>query len=153
MPPSTHLYVLEDGGEWPRWLDQAEGAEGPLLIRQEEAESPAQFGSRVAREVSAMKTPVDHAVIACNERHDDAAVSGRREAGTAVLSYMAKSGKGNLLFTESRRQSGGSRSALSALAQELGNAWEGSDLSVSVRFGQPSRPPQESIPPPSIRSA
>jgi hypothetical protein len=142
---STNLYILEEGGEWPRWI--SETPDGPVVVRQDEGESLVAFASRVAREIASLKG-LEHAVVACNERQDTAAAACRREVGSAVLSHMAKAGKGSLLFTESQRQSGGSRAALSALATELQGSWEGSGLSVSVRFGQPSRPPQESVPPP-----
>lgn len=147
---TTALYILEEGGEWPRWLVSAE-AGGATVIRQEEGEGPAEFAVRVGQEVARLGDEVrlDRVVIACNERADARALAERREIGTRLLVQLAKRGSGSLIFTESQRQSGGSRAALSGLAADLSSEWEDAGLSVSVRFGQPSRPPQESIPPPS----
>lgn len=145
------LYILEEGGEWPRWLPSLDDAGAPVVIRQDEGEPPSSFAARVEKELHAVaeQGAVDHAVIACNERSDPPAIAGRRGIGNLILAELAKRGRGSLLFTESQRQSGGSRAALSGLAADLSSEWEGSGLAVSVRFGQPSKPPQESIPPPS----
>lgn len=143
------LYILEEGGEWPRWISSPEESSSPFVIRQEEGESPGHFAARVGKELHSVAEHggVDQVVIACNERSDPSAIAGRRGIGNLVLSDLAKHGCGSLLFTESQRQSGGSRAALSGLAADLSSEWEGAGLAVSVRFGQPSRPPQESVPP------
>lgn len=143
------LYILEEGGEWPRWISSPDESTAPLVIRQEEGESPGHFAARVGRDLHSVAEHggVDRVVMACNERSDASAIAGRRGIGNLVLSELAKHGRGSLLFTESQRQSGGSRAALSGLAADLSSEWEGAGLAVSVRFGQPSRPPQESVPP------
>lgn len=152
-PVPRALYILEDGGEWPRWLQTSE-PDAPLVIKQDEGESPRDFAHRAGTVLDVLGEGVfvDHAVFACNERADAAALACRRTIGTAILTRLAERHRGSLIFTESQRQSGGSRAALSGLAAELSNEWEEAGLSVSVRFGQPSRPPQESIPPPSFRA-
>jgi|ERR1041385_5723905 hypothetical protein len=141
------LVVVEDGAEWPAWLKSLEGGAGPMLYHQDEGEPLAQFSDRVNVQLQTLAgrdTNVEMAVIASNERCDDHALDTRRSIASAILSFMARHGGGRLLFTESLRQGGRSRAALSGLAADLAGEWEGAGVTVSVRFGDPSRPPQKS---------
>ena len=143
------MVVLEDGGEWPRWLPVLEdAAHESRVVRQDEGETFADLAARVRVALDRLARdghPVDLSVVACSERADAAALAGRRAIAQHALSWMARGGRGSLLFTESLRQSGPARHALSALAADLESEWEDLGLHVSVRFGEPSRPPQESV--------
>jgi len=141
------LVVVEEGAEWPGWLKSLEEGAGPMVFHQDEGEKLVRFSDRVNGQLSALvgrDRNVEMAVIASNERSDDPALEARRSIATALLSFMAHHGGGRLLFTEGLRQCGRSRAALSALAAELAGEWEGAGVTVSVRFGDPSRPPQRS---------
>lgn len=141
------LVVVEDGAEWPAWLKSLEAGAGPMLYHQGEGEPLAEFSERVNAQLATLTgrdRTVEMAVIASNERCDDTALDTRRSIASAILSFMAHHGGGRLLFTESLRQGGRSRAALSALASDLAGDWEGAGVTVSVRFGDPSRPPQRS---------
>jgi hypothetical protein len=137
------LVVLEEGGEWPSWLaDLPYGIESRTVIMQDEGESCAGFAERVGRELEGIGSTVEMAVLACNERADERMLTVRRRLARAIVPLF-RSGAGDLFFTESERQSGGSRLALSTLASDLALEWEDSGVRVSVRFGQPSRMPIE----------
>ena len=141
------LVVVEDGAEWPGWLKSLEAGAGPMVYHQDEGEALPHFADRVSRQLETLigrDQTVEMAVIASNERCDDHALDARRSIASAILSFMAGHGNGRLLFTEGFRQGGRSRAALSALAADLAGEWEGAGVTVSVRFGDPSRPPQMS---------
>jgi hypothetical protein len=141
------LVVVEDGAEWPGWLKSLESGAGPMVYHQDEGEALARFADRVGGQLAALvgrDQNVEMAVIASNERCDDAALDARRSIASTILSLMAQHGTGRLLFTEGLRQGGRSRAALSALAADLAGEWEGAGVTVSVRFGDPSKPPQKS---------
>ena len=139
--------VMEDGAEWPAWLGRVAGSgEGTLTVLQQPEEQLAAFAGRVAERVAELAeqwTDIALAVIACSERADEGVRQERRQIASSVARAMAAVGSGGrVLLTESQRKSGGSRRALSELAADLGHQWEEAGVQFSVRFGQPSRPPQ-----------
>lgn len=139
------LVILEVEAQWPAWFERIEENEPGAVLAQQPDESLALFADRVAAEVGRRSpSKLALALIACSERADDAALAARRKMARAILAAMADGGHGAVVFTESQRQSGGCRQALTTLATDLSLEWEDSGLSVSVRFGQPSRPPQMS---------
>lgn len=136
--PRAVTVVMESASEWPAWIDQCRPGSGPCsastrVIAQDEGESMRELADRVIERCDG--AAVELAVIACSERADDAAIAARRAMASALLSAMARKKRGRLLFSVNRRASGRARHALSALASDLAQAWEGSGLSVSVRFG------------------
>jgi hypothetical protein len=143
--PEHVMVVMESGSDWPAWIEQCRSA-STRTIAQADGEPPQQLAERVgdsAETAIAASAPVELAVIACSERIDACALEARRAAASAILSAIARSGGGTLLFSLSHRASGRARHALSALASELSQAWEGSGSSVSVRFGADARAPAE----------
>jgi hypothetical protein len=140
------IVVMESGGEWPAWLAAYEPfAPSTRVIVQQEDESLSSLAGRLAVRLDELERAgesVDLAIVACSERADDAALAARRDMARSILGAMAERGSGSLWFTESQRKSGGARQALSMLANDLMQEWYESGLTVSVRFGQPSRPPQ-----------
>jgi hypothetical protein len=78
---------------------------------------------------------IELVVIACSERVDEGAIAARRAMAGALLSAMARRKRGRILLSANRRSSGRARHALSALAGDLSQAWDGSGVLVSVRFG------------------
>jgi hypothetical protein len=143
----TALVIMELGSEWPGWLARFEPcAPSTRCIVQQDDDTPNDLMDRVTVQLEELKAQgdrVDLAVIACNERTDSSANAARRAIARAVLSIMARRDRSALLFTESQRRAGGSRQAISNLVSDLAQEWQDSGIQVSVRFGQPSRPPQE----------
>jgi hypothetical protein len=143
------LIVVELGADWPSLPELREPAAGRRVLAQEEGESPVAFGARVADQLDtlfARGVPLETAVVACNERLDDAAQRARTELGRTALGAMARHRSGSLLFAASARQSGRLRHALSALVTELGDEWERAQVTAKVRFGDEPAAPSSSAP-------
>ena len=139
---SDLVVVLEEGGQWPEWLLQAESdRSGPRAIRQRDGEDASQFSARIAHELRRTGS-VEEAIFGCSDRDDAQGLAARRAVANAIYSALALGGGGRLLLTENHEQSGGSRAALSALGADLAEEWEGSGVSVSVLFGQAPRAPR-----------
>ena len=132
------LIVVELGADWPSFTQALKPAvaAGRRVLAQEEGESPALFGSRVAEQLDtlfARGVPLATAVIACNERLDDAARGARAELARSVMGVMARERAGALLLSASDTNSDRLRQALSSLAAELGAEWQRAGVRASVR--------------------
>ncbi len=145
MRKQTHgsglLVVVELGGEWPSYLEQA-GTAGRRVLAQVEGESPAAFSERVVQGLEGLfgrGVRLSTLALACNERLDHAASAARRKLASLSMGAMAKHKSGRVCLTASPRSSGRLRHALSALAQDLAQEWLGSGLEASVEFGDESR--------------
>jgi hypothetical protein len=151
MPPAENdaLVILEFGAEWPgRYAGGDPDAPQSKVISQREDEPLSEFVDRVGEFISnqdAQGALPGRVIVACSDRSDDGAITARRALGRRILSTFAHLGRGSLLFAESQRKSGGSRQALSDLATDLEHEFEEDPVQVSVRFGQPSRPPTEPV--------
>jgi hypothetical protein len=137
---------MESGAEWPAWFGEVDtDALETRVLAQYDGESMDAFAGRVANDLAELSNVgqcVGVAVMACSERSDEVVDRKRREMARAILETMQGASGGTLLFTESQLKSGGARQALSALAADLEHEWEDARVHISVRFGQPSRPPQ-----------
>ncbi len=137
--PGGVLIVVELGAEWPSLPEVRQQAAGRRVLAQAEGERPGDFGARLAEQLDglfARGVPLTTAVLACNERLDDAAQRGRAELARAALGAMAKQRAGALVISTSAR--GGERMSqpLSALASELEKEWQRADVRVAVRSGE-----------------
>ncbi|HTA94385.1 MAG TPA: hypothetical protein VK745_32615 [Polyangiaceae bacterium] len=133
------LIVVELGADWPSLPESREPAAGRRVLAQQEGESPAAFGARVADQLDSLFTrgvPLATAVIACNERLDEAAQRARADLARTAMGSMARRQSGSLLLTASERQSGRLRHALSALVGELGDEWQRARVTAKLRFGE-----------------
>ena len=133
------LIVVELGADWPSLSESREPAAGRRVLAQEEGESPGTFGARVADQLDglfARGVPLATAVIACNERLDEAAQRARADLARAAMGVMARRQSGSLLLTASERQSGRLRHALSALVGDLGDEWQRARVTAKLRFGE-----------------
>jgi hypothetical protein len=141
------LIVVELGADWPSVPEAREPAAGRRVLAQEEGESPAAFGARVADQLDgsfARGVQLATAVVACNERLDDAAQRARADVARTAMGAMAKYGAGSLLLAASERSSGRLRHALSPLASELCDEWQRAGVRACVRFGEERAAPQSS---------
>lgn len=132
------LIVVELGADWPSFPESREPAARRVLA-QEEGEGPAAFSARVADQLDglfARGVALTTAVLACNERLDEAAQRARADLARTALGAMARRQSGSLLLTASERQSGRLRHALSALVGELGDEWQRARVTAKVRFGE-----------------
>ncbi|HEY4106532.1 MAG TPA: hypothetical protein VGM44_21675 [Polyangiaceae bacterium] len=135
------LIVVELGADWPSISEVREAAAARRVLAQDEGESPAGFVARVGEQLDglfARGVELATAVVACNERSDEAAQSARSELARTALGAMAKRQQGALLLSASERSSGRLRHALSSLAGELDAEWRRARVSAKVRFGDES---------------
>ena len=140
------LVVTEAGAAWPAWIEPCRGATGPRAIVQQEGEATETFAERVLDRIGALGArgiAPGVAIIACGDRDDHAAVAARRIIGRAILSVMASSGGGRLLFCAAKRSH--ARQVLTEIAADLGAEWDGTGAAPSVRFGHDGRCPQELV--------
>jgi hypothetical protein len=133
------LIVVELGADWPSLPEVREPAAGRRVLAQAEGESPAAFGARVAEQIDrvfARGVLLATAIVACNERLDDAAQRARADLARTAMGVMARERAGKLLLSTSERSSGRLRHALSSLASELSDEWRRAAVQASVRFGE-----------------
>ena len=135
------LIVVELGAEWPS-AAQAELSWVALggarrVFAQEQSESPAAFAARVGAQLDglfARGASLCGAVIACNERLDEAAKRARAELGRAAAGAMARGTGGPLLLSAWDRNQGRSRGALGVLESELRAEWQSAAVEVRLQF-------------------
>jgi hypothetical protein len=132
------LIVVELGAEWPSLSEVGEPAARRVLAQRAD-ETPAAFGRRVSEQLAGLFTrgmPLSTAIIACNERLDDAAQRERTELGRTAMGALAQQRSGRLLLSASDRNGGRSRHALSALCRTLSAEWQRAGVEAVLRFGE-----------------
>ncbi|HEX3774814.1 MAG TPA: hypothetical protein VHV51_10150 [Polyangiaceae bacterium] len=143
------LIAVELGADWPT-IAEFGAATARRVLAQDEGESPAHFAARIGERLDglfARGVELGTAVVACNERLDQAAQSARSEFARMALGAMAKRQQGALFLSASERSSERLRHALSTLASELDDEWRRARVSVKVRIGDESvaAPPAVSV--------
>ncbi len=138
---SDVLVVAERGSVWPSWLPVCENQKERQVIVQGEDEALAELAERV-RERCRERLGFDAVVVACSDRADDAAQAARSRFVRAAADNLVSTGGGRIYLTARSRSSGRSRGKLSELAAHLGAEWEGSEVTVTVRFGSLVSPPK-----------
>ena len=135
------LLIVELGAEWPSAAQAELSGVAPggarRVCAQEESESPAAFAARVGAQLDglfARGTTLGSAVIACNERLDEAASRARAELGRAAAGAMARGTGGRLLLSAWDRNQGRSRGALGVLASELRAEWQSAAVELKLQF-------------------
>src|SRR6187431_3523643 len=100
------LIVVELGAEWPSSEIEARNANARRVLAQDETESPAAFALRVAEQLSSSfpsGVALGSVVVACSERIDVHAQSGRAELARTAAGALARAGGGSLSFVASDR--------------------------------------------------
>ncbi len=133
----TTIVVAERGSDWPSWLAECcvPGVR-ETAVTQDDHESPLELSYRVtqALEERGSDPRLGIAVIACNNRCDEAASHARRTMARSLASALAAHGGGQLWVTTLSR-SGRSRHALSSFVQALSEEWAEAGVNVGIRFG------------------
>jgi hypothetical protein len=132
----TCFIVLESVSHWPDWVAGRCHSSSWRVVEQRDGETPSELALRIADLVRNEPSALQLGVIACNERSDDAADGSRRDMVQALLARLTTSGR--VVLTASDRASGESRRRLSELAQSLNSHCDGTERSVTVRFGHPA---------------
>ena len=143
------LIVVELGAEWPTSeIEASRDAKARRVLAQDDTESPAAFGLRVAEQLSssfASGVRLASVVVACSERIDDHAQGARMELARATASTLGRAGGGSLWFVASDRNDARSKPALSALLGEVTREFQSAGVEVKLSFGQPALALDEEI--------
>jgi hypothetical protein len=136
------LIVVELGAEWPALeIEAARNAKAKRVLCQDETESPAAFAARVAQQLGSSfpsGVVLGSVVVACSERIDERAQSGRAELVRVTASALAR-GRGNsLTLAACDRNHARSKAAFSSLCAETSRQWQSKGVEVKLSFGEGS---------------
>jgi len=134
------LIVVELGAEWPAAeIEAARNAKAKRVFAQDETESPAAFATRVSEQVGsafASGLVLGSVVVACSERIDERAQSGRAELVRVVASALARVRGGSLTFVVSDRNGARSKPMFSTLITDATRQWQSKGVEVKLSFGE-----------------
>src|SRR6478609_3637848 len=134
------LIVVELGAEWPALeIEAARNAKAKRVLAQDETESPAAFAARVAEQLgSAFPSGValNSVVVACSERIDAHAQSGRTELARTAAGALARSGGGALTLVACDRNGARSKPMFSTLLNDVTLQWQSKGVEVKLSFGE-----------------
>jgi hypothetical protein len=133
--PSGLLVIVELGAAYPRALVESRPHTARRVVAELEGEGPAAFAARTVAAAASLfpGTPIDHAVLAVNERADETQCRARRQIGRAVLYPRARTGA-TLSVGAVELPTKRLRAVLEGLVTELGAA-RGASSRVSLYFG------------------
>ena len=135
------LIVVELGAEWPALeIEAARNAKAKRVLCQDETESPASFAARVAEQLGGSfpsGVVLGSVVVACSERIDERAQSGRTELVRVLASALARA-RGNLTLVACDRNNARSKSSFSSLCAETSRQWQSKGVEVNLSFGESS---------------
>jgi hypothetical protein len=143
------LVVVELGAEWPTSeLEAARSAKARRVLAQDETESPAVFALRVAEQLGSSfpsGIALGNVVVACSERIDAHAQSGRAELARITAGALGRAGGGSLTFVACDRNGSRSKPAFSTLLAEVTRQWQSAGVEVKLSIGQSSLALSESV--------
>ena len=134
------LIVMELGAEWPASeIETARNAKAKRVLAQDETESPAAFAARVSEQLGSSfpsGVVLGSVVVACSERIDERAQSGRAELVRILASTLARGRGGSLTFVACDRNGARSKPMFSTLIADLTRQWQSKSVEVKLSFGQ-----------------
>lgn len=136
------LIVVELGAEWPASeIEATRTAKARRVLAQDETESLAAFAARVSEQLSSLfpsGVALGSLVVACSERIDAHAQSGRMELARTVAGTLARAGGGSLTFVACDRNGARSKQVFSALLTDITRQWQSKGVEAKLSFGEPS---------------
>ncbi len=136
------LIVVELGAEWPASeIEAARNAKARRVLAQDETESPAAFALRVSEQLTSSfpsGVALASVLVACSERIDAVAQSGRAELARVLASALGRAGGGSLSFVACDRNEARSKPAFSTLLADVTRQWQSAGVEVKLSFGQAS---------------
>jgi hypothetical protein len=132
--------VVETGARWPIWLTEMQRAVPDVVVVAADRDStPAELALRVLQRLQALEAESSRvemaAVLAGNAPPSDEVFEARCRVARAVLRHMATSGTGKLAFAAPSNLPDSSRHELMALVGTLTDQLVGTQMSISIRFG------------------
>src|SRR6478736_66402 len=136
------LIVVELGAEWPALeIEAARNAKAKRVLAQDETESPTAFAARVAQQLGSSfpsGVALSSVVVACSERIDAHAQSGRAELVRTTAGALARSGGGSLTLVAWDRNDARSKPMFSTLLSDVTRQWQSKYMEVKLSFGESS---------------
>ena len=124
--PLPSIVAVELGSEFPNWISLLARSGEFRVVAEREGEGSPAFSARVlgaAAELASASSGLSRAILVCNERTDDRAVSARHELAQKVFDASAPARKPSLVLAASARASARLRQTLTDLAARIpGNA-------------------------------
>jgi hypothetical protein len=141
MTAARVLFVIvETGARWPIWLSEMQRTVPDVVVVAADRDgTPAELALRVLHRLQSLEA--DHsrveyaAVLAGTSAATDEVFEARCRVARAVLRHMARSGTGKLAFAAPSNLPDNSRHELMALVGTLTDQLVGTEMSISIRFG------------------
>src|SRR6478735_11495835 len=134
------LIVVELGAEWPASeIEASRNTRARRVLAQDETESPAAFALRVSEQLGssfASGVSLGSVIVACSERIDPLAQSGRAELARVAASALGRSGGGSLTFVACDRNGARSKPSLASLLSDVTRQWQSAGVEVKLSFGE-----------------
>jgi hypothetical protein len=125
---------------------------GPLpdddwsMLEQEEWEPAQDFAARLESTLdrhTADEGSRHVVLLVASGDNDEASTSARWAMASTILTHLVRTGGGKLLLTRGYGFDGRQQAALADLADELMEAWDGSNVVVGTQFHEP--PPESQV--------
>lgn len=156
--PESVLVVVEREAACLLWMTHW----GPLpdddwsMLEQEEWEPAQDFAARLESTLERHTAGASsrHVVLlVASGSNDEASTSARWAMSATILTHLVRTGGGKLLLTRGYGFDDREQAALADLADELTEAWDGSNVVVGTQFHEPQPESQVHGPFPTIRRA
>lgn len=120
--PLPSLVAVELGSEFPAWISLLARSGEFRVVAEHEGEGSTTFTARVlaaAAELSSGATGLSRAVLVCNERTDEHALTVRHDLARRIFDNSAPARKPSIVLAASSRASARLRQSLSELAARI----------------------------------
>jgi hypothetical protein len=141
MSRSGVLFIVaETGGRWPRWVsDLQREVHDVVVVAGDPDGTPAELALRVLHRLESLESSerrTEQAVVLAgvSPSHDEV-FEARCLIARALLKHMAPAGTGGLVYSAPSALPDDSRHELMALVGTLTEQLVGTQLSISIRFG------------------
>lgn len=141
MNPAGVLFVVvEAGGQWPTWLSQLQRVVHDVVVVAADRDgTPAELALRVLHRLQSLEAskirPQMAVVLAGTSLAHDEIFEARCLVARAVLRHMTSATIGKLVYSAPAKLSDDSRHELMALVGTLTEQLVGTQMSISIRFG------------------
>lgn len=143
--------VVETGARWPIWLTEMQRVVPEVVVVAADRDgTPAELALRVLQRLQSLESGDARvelaAVLAGNAPATDEVFEARCLIARAVLRHMAAAGIGKLAFSAPSNLPDASRHELMALVGTLTDQLVGTQMSISIRFGDSRKSQQMRAP-------
>ncbi len=138
--PGVLLLVVENGASLPPWLGSCQGkVSDTVVLVAAPGESASRFSGRVTQRVHGLIDSEQRIQIAvfipANTEASTSALASRLDISQAILTHMARHGRGQLLLLTGPKLQEEAQLQLLTLAGTLTERLHGTKMTVALRFG------------------